>query len=167
MYTTHHACWDAKNRYNLPEEMPFAYEGISHIIGGTVAAPKRTSDPEVSNSEGYHPQQPQTSIPITEPVKAENTSDPVQTKEEDHNFMWVSNPDNIPKALKDLMRKDKVTEWDIQNAVAKRGYFTSDIPIERFNESRPGFVEGALVAGWPKVMEVIKEIWEKQEIPFN
>lgn len=24
MYTSHHACWDAKNRYGLPEEVPFS-----------------------------------------------------------------------------------------------------------------------------------------------
>lgn len=33
MYTTHHPCWDAKNRFGLPGEMPFDYAGIAHIIG--------------------------------------------------------------------------------------------------------------------------------------
>lgn len=32
MYTAHHPCWDAKNRYGLPEEMAFDYSGIAHII---------------------------------------------------------------------------------------------------------------------------------------
>ena len=32
MYTAHHCCWDAKNRYGLPEELPFEYAGIRHII---------------------------------------------------------------------------------------------------------------------------------------
>ena len=26
MYTTHNACWDAKNRYGLPDEVPFSYQ---------------------------------------------------------------------------------------------------------------------------------------------
>ena len=30
MYTTHNPCWDAKNRHNLPDEMPFEYERIAH-----------------------------------------------------------------------------------------------------------------------------------------
>ena len=32
MYTEHHPCWDAKNRYGLPAEMDFSYEGIRGII---------------------------------------------------------------------------------------------------------------------------------------
>ena len=29
LYTTHHACWDAKNRFDLPEEVPFDYASIA------------------------------------------------------------------------------------------------------------------------------------------
>ena len=32
MYTTHHPCWDAKNRHRLPEELPFEYQAIAHCI---------------------------------------------------------------------------------------------------------------------------------------
>jgi len=32
MYTTHNACWDAKNRYGFPEMMDFDYKLISHIF---------------------------------------------------------------------------------------------------------------------------------------
>lgn len=31
MYTQHHPCWDAKNRYGLPEEIPMEYAQIAHI----------------------------------------------------------------------------------------------------------------------------------------
>lgn len=34
MYTEHHPCWDAKNRYGLPAMMDFSYEGIRQIIEG-------------------------------------------------------------------------------------------------------------------------------------
>lgn len=44
MYTAHHPCWDAKNRYGLPEELPFAFEAIAPLFGAdinvrTAAAP--------------------------------------------------------------------------------------------------------------------------------
>ena len=39
MYTTHHPCWDAKNRFGLPDEMPFDYAGIAACISGTTPAP--------------------------------------------------------------------------------------------------------------------------------
>ena len=32
MYTSHHPCWDAKNRYGLPEECEFDYSVIAGII---------------------------------------------------------------------------------------------------------------------------------------
>lgn len=38
MYTTHHSCWDAKNRYGLPDEVPFEYGSIRHILEGQGAA---------------------------------------------------------------------------------------------------------------------------------
>ena len=45
MYTEHHPCWDAKNRYGLPAMMDFSYEGIRPIIEGQTApqtAPQST-----------------------------------------------------------------------------------------------------------------------------
>lgn len=35
MYATHHPCWDAKNRHNLPDEMEMNYENISHIFSSS------------------------------------------------------------------------------------------------------------------------------------
>jgi len=32
MYTTHHPCWDAKNRYGLPEMMDMDFSGIAHLF---------------------------------------------------------------------------------------------------------------------------------------
>lgn len=35
MYTQHHPCWDAKNRYGLPEEIPMEYAQIAHIFSNS------------------------------------------------------------------------------------------------------------------------------------
>lgn len=44
MYTTHHPCWDAKNRFDLPEKLPFVYEKVAHCFlqstASTVSAPQ-------------------------------------------------------------------------------------------------------------------------------
>lgn len=32
MYSTHHPCWDAKNRFNLPEVMDMDYKQIAHLF---------------------------------------------------------------------------------------------------------------------------------------
>jgi hypothetical protein len=35
MYTSHHPCWDAKNRYSLPEQMDMSFDGIAHLFTNT------------------------------------------------------------------------------------------------------------------------------------
>ena len=37
LYTAHHPCWDAKNRFDLPEEVPFDYASIAACIPGSSA----------------------------------------------------------------------------------------------------------------------------------
>lgn len=44
MYTTHHSCWDAKNRFNLPPEIPFEFKSIEDIIGMKASAIGPTSN---------------------------------------------------------------------------------------------------------------------------
>ena len=40
MYTTHHPCWDAKNRQGLPEELDASFDGIAHLFA---ADPKKVT----------------------------------------------------------------------------------------------------------------------------
>ena len=46
MYTEHHPCWDAKNRYGLPSEMDFSYEAIRGIIEEGMLAMNKPTAPE-------------------------------------------------------------------------------------------------------------------------
>ena len=47
VYTSHHPCWDAKNRHGLPEEMELSFDSIRHIFNATPAADRKpdTEDP--------------------------------------------------------------------------------------------------------------------------
>lgn len=38
MYTTHHNCWDAKNRFGLKDELPFEFSAIAHLFDTAPAA---------------------------------------------------------------------------------------------------------------------------------
>lgn len=38
MYTSHHPCWDAKNRQGLPEELPLEFAKIAHLFSVTPTA---------------------------------------------------------------------------------------------------------------------------------
>lgn len=38
MYTSHHSCWDAKNRFDLPPELPLKFESIAKLYEGDKAS---------------------------------------------------------------------------------------------------------------------------------
>ena len=69
----------------------------------------------------------------------------------------VGNMGNLPKALTDLMKPEGVQYNEIQRAVASKGYYTEDTPIENYD---PGFVQGVLIAAWTQVLAIIKELRE-------
>jgi adenylate kinase family enzyme len=43
MHTTHSPWWDAKNRHDLPDELPFNYNEMAHIFGNKQAPPVYTN----------------------------------------------------------------------------------------------------------------------------
>ena len=75
MYTTHHNCWDAKNRYGLPDEIPMDYNEIRHVIEDQAVkvnqTPPKEEKPPVERSTP-EPLEPDKSH--QEPAKEEKTS---------------------------------------------------------------------------------------------
>ncbi len=150
MYTSHHPCWDAKNRYGLPDELPFTYSSIAQII----EAPRQSLAKTIVQQEKME-EPVQAALPLQE-MKTEPVPDYIMLQQ--------SREENVPRELLDLMKESHVSEWDIQNAVGGKGYFPSDMPIEKYPED---FVMGCLVGAWPKVLAMIDEVNAKTVIPFN
>lgn len=146
MYTQHHACWDAKNRHNLSDELPFEYSAIAHIFSKSNTSTSINTNNSLSKSV-----QADSSQTIRATVKT-----PVQAKFEPSMAM----PDEL-KNLYDLMAQNSVTEQDIQLAVSQRGYFPIDTPISNYPLD---FVGGCLVAGWQSVLELINQ---NKILPFE
>ena len=46
MYATHHPCWDAKNRFGLPDEMDLDYSHIAHLFIGQAPVPAPPAQPD-------------------------------------------------------------------------------------------------------------------------
>lgn len=160
MHTAHHPCWDAKNRYGLPEELPFDYNEIAQVIEGRAA--QKDPEPERPKPEIHQPEtkrepageNEQMSLPLNKQAqKAENVQG---------NF--PPQDPQIPKALRDLMEANHVDEWDLQNVVAARGYYPSDVPIRDYDED---FINGCLIGAWDQVYAMVREMKEKEEIPFK
>lgn len=95
----------------------------------------------------------QMNLPLNEPQK---TPEPTERSS-------TIDP-GIPKALRDLMESNQVDEWDIQNVVAARGYYPSDVKVKDYDMD---FINGCLIGAWPQVYGMIKEMKATQQVPFN
>lgn len=183
LYTTHHSCWDAKNRYSLPDEIPFEYGSIAHIFSDNATYETSTPTTSVSTQQPVREAKPASTAPAAQPAK----ETPPQTSDHDVSAamnepaqlsMDLNEPASaaseefsvdprVPKHLRDLMIANHVCEWDIENVVEARGYVPEGTQIWEYDTVNPGIVDGLLVASWDQVYAAIKEMKEKQEIPFN
>ena len=161
MYTAHHPCWDAKNRFGLPEEVPFEYASIAACIPGrntenrvvlgspsgragtAQAVTERASQPEadILPTPALQPQPPREEVP-----PALLTPDLIAL--------------GVPEKLAPLMSANNVTPEELQAVVGKRGYFPEDMPIRDYPAD---FVEGCLVAAWPQVLQMVLD---SRDLPF-
>lgn len=167
MYTTHHSCWDAKNRYGLPEELPFEYAQIRSVIELSGALPGK----ETSVKEAVPPSPPVQTPPRNPEPPVSNKSQAEAVKEE--KAAPSAEPDGgkldprIPKKLRDLMAANGVCEWDVENVVSAKGYVTEGTPIWEFETQNPGIIDGLLVASWDQVYAAIREMKENDALVFN
>jgi hypothetical protein len=148
MYTSHRPTWDAKNRHNLDDELPFEFSAIaSHFEGIEVKVKPEAKKEDPDALEGLEQTKPTETTkekePTTEPQK--------QTLKED--------PTAFNAPLYDLMKANNVTDKELQKCVAKNGYYPEDTPIDNYDEE---FVLGKLVAGWEKVLVAVDIIRKEQ-----
>lgn len=156
MYTSHHPCWDAKNRWGLKPELPFEYKEIeSFILSDTEKKQPVSSEIVYEEPKEIH------EIP-TQPVQSEQSHDenepvPIQQSQQ-------MKPDNgLPKALNDLMDQNYVTEDEIRLAVSQRGYYPYEMPVSAYDTD---FINGVLIAAWSQVYAMIEENRKNEEVPF-
>jgi GTPase SAR1 family protein len=168
MYTSHHPCWDAKNRYNLPPDVDFDYSVIAPYIpvkGSAVPVQYVTTQPVQQQnvlapvvSDDKSVNEPiQQQLPMESPQQlppSEHQTTPAVTNEE---------LSDVPKALAALMKEKQVALKEIQEAVAYKGYFPADTPFKAYPNE---FVSGVLIAAWPQVFTIIELLRSKEIAPF-
>lgn len=142
MYTTHHPCWDAKNRDGLPEELPLDYGAIAHLFENVQPAVKK--EPELTFTVDQ-PQEMKTVEP--EPL------DPI----------IIPDDDGLPQALRDLMRNSIVSADEVMEVVSKKGYYPAGTPIKNYDK---GFIDGVLIAAWDQVFNEIKKNRNESGLQF-
>ena len=172
MYTTHHPCWDAKNRYGLPEILPLDYEGIRGVIE-TGPADQQEKDIQVISQGSifdHHEDVPAKSPAPEAPKANKSTKKPEAKKEEPADPAGFDVDPAIPKNLRDLMIADNVTEWDIQNLMAAWGYVDSQMPVREYTKivnDGVSIIDGFLVPQWADIRKEIQKMNDAEEIPFN
>lgn len=146
MYTSHHPCWDAKNRLGLPEEMPLDYTPLAGYFSSpavqTEEAPKEPAQPKVEPAE----------------YKGNAVQPALKTVDEPAPLINLT---GVPAVLAPLMLNDGVTEGEVRQTIVNEGYFTRDTPWKAMEES--GFVDGWLVPNWSYIVYRIKE---SRGLPF-
>lgn len=89
MYASHHPCWDAKNRYGLPDMMDFDYQAIAGIIEAPTATPApaptvpaKAPEAPKAKEQPKTPEKPATAAPEpTEPPKTAPKAEPPKAAE--------------------------------------------------------------------------------------
>ncbi|MBO1909676.1 ATP-binding protein [Sporosarcina sp. 6E9] len=161
MYATHHPAWDAKNRHNLPDEMPMDYAQIAHIFNAV---------PQVEPTQAP-PVQPQPTIQQTAPSQSSVVETPQAPPVASPEQAPVQNTapsqqgggldPNIPQSLRVLMEQNNVLEFEIQTIVSQKGYYPLDTPIINYD---PTFIDGVLVGAWAQVFAGIEQL--RKDMPF-
>lgn len=176
MYTSHHPCWDAKNRYNLPEECEFDYSVISGIIEQSSTGSTQKSIETKTTEPSHVPEEQKQeehfeNIPdnIGEQIEMNLNKSKPEVKENEQPIHPIPKDsafhvsEQIPKALRDLMEEKLVSEEEIQKVVADKGYYPQATPIINYD---PDFIKGVLIGAWPQVYAMIEKLRESYEIPF-
>jgi hypothetical protein len=182
MYTSHHPCWDAKNRYGLPDMLPLDYEAIRGVIEGG-AAPVQQAAPMQEPVQGPDPDKAQvigqgnvmdflgeSKQPVSKSTADKSTEKPAEKKESPQAFPGYEVDPAIPKNLRDLMIADGIGEWDIQNLLAAWGYVDPQMPVREYTKlvnDGVSIIDGFLVPQWAEIRKAINEAKEKEELPFN
>lgn len=148
MYTNHHPCWDAKNRYGLPDEVDFDFSVIAPFIPSSgayvTAAPE--DKPQTEALPDAKPSLEALKAKIDEFTAADAEPEPTEPA-----LAAEPNPE-LPAALRELMRANNVTEDEIRQAVALKGYFPADTPILNYGAD---FINGCLIGAWEQVYGII------------
>lgn len=151
--TTHHPCWDAKNRHDLPDEIFLGPENKTALpaplanifIGPGPAAPPATSAAAEPSKPAPAPTAPAETVkPNPAPVQQPATQPPP-----------AQEGPPIHTGLLQLMERDCISEKDLRRAVASRGHYPVETPVTNYDV---GFIEGNIIAAWDKVKTVVNNL---------
>lgn len=146
MWTSHTTFADAKNRFGLPEKMPFDYAGIAQYI---------TSGANLDSPAAPDLEQVKTPGPVVKPAQVPEA----KPKPEEGKPAPKNKHETLLEKARALMRQAEIPEEAVKEAIGKKGYFPADMSIDQYPDE---FIDGVLIGAW----EQIKKFIEDEKIPF-
>ena len=153
MYTTHTTFADAKNRFSLAEELPFDYNEIARLIpnGAAPGIKPMQEKKQEAKQKTVKKSEPESTVPIKKPTV------PIQ----DTDVPATSTVNATLQKVYDLMKQEHITEEQIRQAVAMKGYFPEDMPMKNYPSD---FIDGVLIGAWEQIKAFILN---NISVPFN
>ena len=137
MFTTHHPAWDAKNRHNLPEKLPFDFSSIAQLF--QPAAPVAQPEPTPVT-----PQEPVAGAWTPGGGEVADTSDNQNQFGRDP----IALDPGIDPQLAQLMTANGVTEDEVKAVVVEKGFMPAEVEVKDYPTD---LVQGGLVAQWANI----------------
>lgn len=147
LFCTHQATWDAKNRWGLPDELPFDYGQIARFI----PAP---SLPAAAQAPATAP-----AAPAATPQPA-----PAPTPQGDPAGSIAAGglPDFWAPAVQ-LMERDGISLDEVLAVAVQQGHFSADTPPENYD---PQYVPGFIVPNWDAIADKVRQMRAQEDVPF-
>lgn len=146
LYTSHHPCWDAKNRHSLPEEIPLEYAQIAQYIPVPGTAPQPQPKPGAK-------------APESKPAAVQQVRPAPQTTPDPSPNPAAST--DIPATVAALLGPSGITEDDIRGVFSAKGYYPRDTPWSVLEAE--GFVAGWIIPQWANIVDAALQ---SRDLPF-
>lgn len=162
IFTTHHAAWDAKNRWGLPDEVPLGYEAIAPHVPSPMAPAQQPQQapapaPQPAPATAPAPQQSPAPAPAPAPQPAPASDAPAS----------IPGTEGLPAfwaPAVQLMERDGVTPDEVRGFAVLQGHFTPDTPLANYPAD---YVAGLIVPQWEQVKAKVMEYRAAEDVPFN
>jgi hypothetical protein len=141
MYTSHHPCWDAKNRYGLPDCVDFNYDEIAQIV-----AIYKEPTAKIKNIK----------VEVEEPKKKEKKTEILTPRSR---LLELMEKDGI------TVERLEYAVYRKMKLVDESGF------IQGINDYDEEFIENGLIAKWSGFCKYAKKFTDaeiaEQSVPFD
>ena len=166
MYANHSACWDAKNRFGLPDEMPFDFAQVADLFGDAPPVEAKEIEPPKPEPKPAKKPAEKAEVEVADklPAAAKKPQKAPGAKMPRPDSMKSDDPekDALLEKLWDLMLEAYLLDPSIIQAVCSdKGYYDIAVLIRDYDKD---FIEGCLIEAWETVRGLAQT--KANDLPF-